>query len=78
MSGIGTAASAIGGHVPRNSTSSTINSPLKSKNSALLRYTLGLNVILEGSVRLKLSGEFYDFTDFKDEVAVNLGVAAAF
>lgn len=56
----------------------SINSPLKSKNSSLLRYTAGLNVILEGSVRLKLSGEFYDFTDFKDQVAANLGVAAAF
>lgn len=56
----------------------TINSPLKSKTSAVLRYTAGLNIILEGSVRLKLSGEFYDFTDFKDEVVINMGVAAAF
>lgn len=56
----------------------TVNSPIRSKNSAILRYTAGINVILEGSVRLKLSGEFYDFTDFKDEVVVNVGVAAAF
>ncbi|MET0387780.1 MAG: hypothetical protein ABW321_17545 [Polyangiales bacterium] len=56
----------------------TLNSPLHSKNSSVLRYTLGLGIILEGSVRLKLSGEFYDFTDFKDEVALNAGVAAAF
>mgnify|MGYP003406982076 CR=1 FL=1 len=56
----------------------SVNSPLKSKNSAVLRYTAGVNVILQGSVRLKLTGEFYDFTDFDDEVAVNAAVAAAF
>jgi hypothetical protein len=56
----------------------SVNSPIRSKNSSILRYTAGINVILEGSVRLKLSGEFYDFTDFKDEATVNLGVAAAF
>jgi len=55
----------------------SINSPL-SRRSALLRYTLGVGIILEGSVRLKFSGEYYDFTDFKDDVAVNAGVAAAF
>jgi hypothetical protein len=55
----------------------TVNSPL-AKRSGLLRYTAGLNVVLDGSVRLKFSGEFYDFSDFDDEVAVNAGVAAAF
>jgi hypothetical protein len=35
-------------------------------------------VILDGSVRLKFSGEYYDFSDFKDEVALNVGVAAPF
>ena len=34
--------------------------------------------MFDGSVRLKLSGEFYDFTDFSDEVTVNTGVVAAF
>jgi len=29
-------------------------------------------------VRLKFSAEFYDFSDFDDEVALNAGVAAAF
>jgi hypothetical protein len=53
------------------------NSPL-TKRSALLRYTLGLNVVFDGSVRLKLSGEYYDFSDFSDAVATNLGVVAAF
>jgi hypothetical protein len=56
----------------------SVNSPLRSKNSAILRYTAGFNVILEGSVRLKFSGEYYDFSDFDDEIAVNAGVAAAF
>lgn len=56
----------------------SINSPLRGSTSGMLRYTAGLNVILEGSVRLKFSGEFYDFTDFRDDVVVNAGVAAAF
>jgi hypothetical protein len=54
-----------------------INSPLR-KDSGVLRYTAGANVVLDGSVRLKISGEVYDFTDFDDEVAVNLGAVAAF
>ena len=53
------------------------NSPLQ-KRSLVLRYTAGVNVIFDGSVRLKLSGEYYDFSDFEDEVATNLGVVAAF
>ena len=56
----------------------TINSPLRSRRSGMLRYTAGLNVILEGSVRLKFSGEYYDFSDFRDDVTINTGVAAAF
>jgi hypothetical protein len=54
-----------------------INSPLRSE-SGLLRYTAGINIVFQGSLRLKLSGEFYDFTDFQDEVATNLGLVAAF
>jgi hypothetical protein len=56
----------------------TLNSPLESRRSGMLRYTFGFNVILEGSVRLKFSAEYYDFTDFKSDVVVNSGVAAAF
>ena len=55
----------------------SINSPL-SRRSAVLRYTAGFNVVLDGSVRLKFSGEFYDFADFDDEIAVNAGAVAAF
>ena len=54
-----------------------INSPLR-KRSSILRYTAGLNLVLDGSVRIKISGEYYDFSDFSDEVALNAGVAAAF
>jgi hypothetical protein len=46
--------------------------------SAVLRYTGGFNIVFDGSVRLKLSGEFYDFTDFSDEVAANAGIVASF
>jgi hypothetical protein len=56
----------------------TVNSPLQSRSSGLLRYTFGFNVILEGSVRLKFSAEYYDFTDFQSDVTLNGGVAAAF
>lgn len=55
----------------------TINSPLR-RRSILLRYTAGFNVVFDGSVRLKVSGEFYDFSDFDDELVVNLGFVAAF
>jgi hypothetical protein len=54
-----------------------INSPLR-KRSLVLRYTTGINIVLDGSVRLKLSGEYYDFSDFDDELAVNAGAVAAF
>ena len=54
-----------------------INSPLR-KNSGVLRYTAGANFVLDGSVRLKLSAELYDFTDFSDELALNAGAVAAF
>lgn len=53
------------------------NSPLRER-SALLRYTGGVNFVFDGSVRLKLSGEFYDFTDFSDEIAGNAGIVASF
>jgi hypothetical protein len=43
-------------------------------DSALLRYTAGASVKVRGAVRLKLSGEFYDFSDFADEVAIHLAL----
>jgi len=54
-----------------------VNSPLRYR-SAVLRYTAGVNFVFDASVRLKLSAELYDFTDFDDEVVANCGVVAAF
>ena len=54
-----------------------VNSPLRYR-SAVLRYTAGFNVVFDASVRLKLSAELYDFSDFEDEVVANAGVVAAF
>jgi hypothetical protein len=54
-----------------------ITSPLRSE-SAILRYTLGLNFIVERGLRIKLSGEYWDFSDFKNEVAAHAGVVANF
>lgn len=48
------------------------------KESLVLRYTAGANVVFERSFRLKLSGELYDFSDFDDELAVHLGLVGAF
>ena len=58
------------GNVPRTS-------QLRSE-SAVLRYTAGLQVFIGDYVRLKLQGEFYDFSDFEDEVAIGTAIAAAF
>jgi hypothetical protein len=57
------------GNVPRAS-------ELRS-DSALLRYTAGGSVRLRGAIRLKLSAEFYDFSDFEDELAIHVAVAGA-
>ena len=47
-------------------------------DSGLLRYTLGGAFMLREGLRLKLSGEYYDFSDFDDEVVVHLGIAGPF
>ncbi len=52
-------------------------SPLSSR-SAVLRYTAGINVVPVSNVRIKIAGEFYDFSDFSDEVGVLGAVAASF
>ncbi len=54
-----------------------VNSPLRYR-SAILRYTAGFNIVFDASVRLKLSAELYDFSDFEDDVVANAGVVAAF
>jgi hypothetical protein len=52
-------------------------SPLRSE-SVLLRYTAALAIRVYGALRIKLSGELYDFSDFDDEVAIHLGLAGPF
>jgi hypothetical protein len=53
------------------------SSALRSK-SEVLRYTLGTAVRVAGGVRIKLSVEEYDFSDFQDELALHAGVAGSF
>jgi hypothetical protein len=50
-------------------------SPLR-KESAVLRYTVGGDVSVGYGVRIKLFGEFYDFSDFDDEFAATLAVVS--
>jgi len=54
-----------------------VTSPLRSR-SAMLRYTVGTNLRFDRSWRVKLSAQYYDFSDFKDEVGVHLGVVGGF
>lgn len=53
------------------------SSPLR-RESAILRYTPGVNVILHRSIRFKLSGEYWDFSDFPDELAFHFGLVGNF
>ena len=55
----------------------TLSSALRS-DSAVLRYTLGTNLTFARDWRVKLSAEYYDFSDFADEVGLHLGVVGAF
>ncbi len=50
-------------------------SPL-SRSSTVLRYTVGADISLGHGVRIKADVEYYHFTDFRDQVAAMLGVAA--
>jgi hypothetical protein len=43
-------------------------------DSALLRYTAGASFKVRGATRIKLSGEFYDFSDFADEIAIHVAL----
>ncbi len=53
------------------------SSELRS-DSAILRYTAAATLRLREALRLKLSVERYDFSDFEDEVVFHLGVAGPF
>lgn len=52
-------------------------SPLR-RESAVLRYTPGANFVFHRNLRLKLSAEVWDFSDFDDDVALHVGVAGNF
>jgi hypothetical protein len=54
-----------------------ISSPLRS-TSLLLRYTLAASFRIAGALRMKLSGEIYDFSDFDDEAVIHVGLAGPF
>ncbi len=47
-------------------------------DSAVLRHTAGTAIVLRQSLRLKLSYEYYDFSDFDDESVVHVGIAGPF
>ena len=56
------------------------NLPLGStlrRKSEVHRYTFGFNLVYE-SLRLKVGGEFYDFSDFDDELVFTGAIAASF
>jgi hypothetical protein len=55
----------------------SMNSEMRS-DSAVIRHTAGAAVVLRQSLRLKLSYEYYDFSDFTDESVVHLGIAGPF
>lgn len=48
------------------------------KSSLVFRYTAGFNWRFHSHVSLKLSGEFYDFSDFGDEAAAHSGIVGRF
>jgi hypothetical protein len=54
-----------------------MNSTMRS-DSALMRHTAGAAIVLRQSLRLKLSYEYYDFSDFDDESVVHVGIAGPF
>ncbi|MBL9015739.1 MAG: hypothetical protein JNL83_16260 [Myxococcales bacterium] len=47
-------------------------------DSAILRHTAGVAVALWSALRLKLSYEYYDFSDFEDESVIHLGLVGPF
>ncbi len=53
------------------------NSRLRSE-SAILRYTGALAYKMKVGLRIKSSIEFYDFSDFEDEVAMHIALAGPF
>jgi hypothetical protein len=46
--------------------------------SEVIRHTVGLAIAIRSALRLKLSYEYYDFSDYADESVVHLGIAGPF
>jgi hypothetical protein len=55
----------------------TMNSEMRSE-SAIIRHTAATAISLRQSLRLKLSYEYYDFSDYEDESVVHVGIAGPF
>ena len=55
-----------------------VDTSMLRSDTAVLRYTVGAAYALRDTLRLKLSGELYDFSDFEDETVVHLGIAGPF
>jgi hypothetical protein len=47
-------------------------------DSAVIRHTAGLAIAIRSALRLKVSYEYYDFSDYEDESVVHLGIAGPF
>jgi hypothetical protein len=54
-----------------------MNSQMRS-DSALVRHTIATAIALRQSLRLKVSYEYYDFSDYDDESVVHVGIAGPF
>jgi hypothetical protein len=55
----------------------SMTSDMRSE-SMVLRHTVGLAIALKSSLRLKLSFEDYDFSDYADEKVAHVGIAGPF
>jgi hypothetical protein len=55
----------------------SMTSDMRSE-SMVLRHTAGLAILLRSSLRLKLSYEDYDFSDYEDEKVAHVGIAGPF
>lgn len=55
-----------------------VNTSELRSDSAILRHTAGLALTVWSALRLKLSYEYYDFSDFDDESVIHLGLVGPF
>jgi hypothetical protein len=52
--------------------------PTLSSSASVLRYTGALAYRLQSGIRIKTSAEYYQFSDFANDVAIHLGLATPF